>query len=291
LASNTTKAAEPTKAVVAPVAPASSSDISPPAVAETPGRTARPGLRNPLALGFTIPPNGQSPFDALPISPKTPGLPSTDDRQEQSTERALADAVEPNQKPTPSKEELDDQLRAEAAETKARLDQLRDVKSQARSQVDAESQARVDEERATFHDQLSQIVHSRTSQAGKQIDELCNQYGRAYDAELRAKVNHHLARMNGRTSREVKVKFLRDIGVPEPAILDFLANELHRYIHTRNGPRDSNDVRVSAAKMLLNFKLPKNPGGAPRVVSPILNGPARASLPAGSRGRAEMGTR
>ena len=44
---------------------------------------------------------------------------------------------------------------------------------------------------------------------------------------------------------------LRDLGVPEPGILDFLANDLHRYINSRNGPRDSNEVRVNAAKQLL----------------------------------------
>jgi hypothetical protein len=202
----------------------------------------------------------------------------------------LADPAEPNQAPTPSREELAEQIRAEAAEKNAELNQLRDLKSQARGQVDAESLARVDEERETFHDQLSQIVRSRSSQAGKQIDELCNQYGRAYDTELRAKISYLMTHLNGRTTRDVKVKFLRDRGVPEPAILDFLANEIKHYINSRKGPRDSDEVRVSAAKMLLSFKLPKNAGGSPRVINPILTGPARSSPPGGSRGRAEMGT-
>ena len=187
----------------------------------------------------------------------------------------MADAARTDLKPIPSKEELENQLRAEAAEKSAEIKQLRDLKSQARSQVDAESLARVDEERGTFHDQLGQILQSRSSRAGKQIDELCNQYGRVYDKEVRSKVNYVLSHMNGRTPRETKVKFLREMGVPEPAILDFLANEIHRYVNARNGPRDSNEVRVNAAKLLLSFKLSKSPGGSARLVNPIAKGQAR----------------
>jgi hypothetical protein len=291
LASNTTKPATPPKAAP-PVAPAGAGSDAPQIAAiPTPDPAPRPAGRNPVSVGFSIPANGESPFDALPISPKSPGLPLTHEQQNLSSERALADAVDSSQKPTPSKEELDDQLRAEAAEKKAELNQLRDLKSQARSQVAAESLARVDEERGMFHDQLGQILHSRSSKAGKQIDDLCNQYGRTYDTERRAKVTYLLAHMPGRTTREVKVKFLRDMGVPEPAILDFLANELHRYINSRNGPRDSNEVRVSAAKLLLSFKLPKSTASAPKMMNPLMNGPARALLPAAPRDGAAAGAR
>jgi hypothetical protein len=290
LASNTASLAAPPKTPAPPVPPIAGSNATQTAVAPTPDPAVKPVVRSQITIGFTIPGNGESPFDALPISPKAPRLPRADERQDLSTERALADAVEPDQKPTPSLKEFNEQLRAEAAKKKAEINQLRDVKDQARSQVAAESQARVDDERGTFHDQLSEIVHSRSSKAGKQIDELCNQYGRAYDTELRAKVTYHLAHMPGRTSREAKVKFLRDVGVPEPAILDFLANELHRYINSRNGPRDSNEVRVSAARLLLSLKLPKPSSGAPRMMNPLIKGPARSSLPAVSHSRATAGT-
>lgn len=275
LASNTANPAAPPKAASPPVAPAASSDVTQSAVAARPDPATRVVAKPPPAVGFSMPDNGESPFDVLPISPKTPGLPLADERKDLASERTLADAVGPDQKPTPSKKELDEQIRAEADAAKTKLDQLRDLKSQARSQVEAESLARVDDERSTFHDQLSEILHSRSSKAGQQIDELCNQYGRAYDTDLRAKVTYLLGRMPGRTTREVKVKFLRDMGVPEPAILDFLANEIHRYINSRNGPRDSNEVRVNAAKLLLSLKLPKSTTVAPKVRSPFMNGPAR----------------
>jgi hypothetical protein len=272
--SNTASPSEPPQAT-APVAATASGDVTRSLVAATPNPAEKPVVKNPLAVGFSIPANVENPFDVLPISPKTPGLPRIEDREGPSTDQALADAAGPDQQATPSLKELNDQLQAEAAEKKADINQIRDLKDRARSQVDAEALARVDEERATFHDQLSEIVQSRSSKAGKQIDDLCNQYGRAYDTELRAKINHYLSRMNGRTSREVKVKFLRDMGVPEPAILDFLANEIHRYINSRNGPRDSNQVRVNAAKLLLSYKLPKSKGSASKAINPLMNGQAR----------------
>jgi hypothetical protein len=99
-----------------------------------------------------------------------------------------------------------------------------------------------------------------------------------------------LARMSGRTPREVKVRLLREMGVPEPAVLDFLANEIHRFVNSRNGPRDANEVRVSAARLLLSYKLPKNPGGSPKMLNPLPSGPARSSLPAASRAPGAAGT-
>jgi len=55
---------------------------------------------------------------------------------------------------------------------------------------------------------------------------------------------------------------LRLYGVPEAGILDFLANEIHYMINTRSGPRDSNEVRIDAAKQLLRIALVKDAGGA-----------------------------
>jgi hypothetical protein len=64
-------------------------------------------------------------------------------------------------------------------------------------------------------------------------------------------------------SREDKVRMLRFRGIPEPGILDFLANEIHHYmINSRNGPRTSDEVRIDAAKQLLSFRLVKDAGGA-----------------------------
>ncbi len=37
-------------------------------------------------------------------------------------------------------------------------------------------------------------------------------------------------------SREAKVRMLRLYGIPEPGILDFLAQDIHRLINSRSGP-------------------------------------------------------
>jgi len=122
--------------------------------------------------------------------------------------------------------------------------------------------ARVDDERAAFRRDLREAIKLSRKEAATQIDDLCNRYGRNYSDELRNKARFLLERYAGKMSREAKVRMLRFHGVPEPGILDFLANEIHRMINSRNGPRDSNEVRIDAAKQLLCIKLVKDAGGA-----------------------------
>jgi hypothetical protein len=59
-------------------------------------------------------------------------------------------------------------------------------------------------------------------------------------------------------STESKVRFTRSLDLPETAILNFLSDEIHLRIGAREGPRNRNEVRIRAAKMLLNFPLPAN---------------------------------
>ena len=65
-----------------------------------------------------------------------------------------------------------------------------------------------------------------------------------------------------RMSRQAKVRLIRSLDLPESVLLDFLSVELQRLIGARNGPRDRNDVRVRAAKLLLSYELPA-PDSAP----------------------------
>jgi hypothetical protein len=198
------------------------------------------------------------------------------------TDRAGASAPGAGPDRPPSKSEVLDQVQAEAAEIGAERKQLAELKERARDEVDAESQAKVEDQRIEFRRQLSQLVQSGKKQAGKDIDELCDQFGRVYSPELRAEVTHELKRFQGRLTREAKVRLLREFGVPEAAILDFLANEVDRYYrNSRNGPRDEDEVRLSAARLLLSFKVAKAPRGLPPRV-----GPGRAPVPGRARGNA-----
>jgi hypothetical protein len=164
-------------------------------------------------------------------------------------------------------------LKAEAAEKKAEIRQLRDVKEHARDAMAALAMERTEQERVVFRRELSDLLKAGGKTAATQIDELCDKYGRNYSSELREKLRDVLKRTNGRMDRNAKVRLLRLYGVPEAGILDFLANDLHRYINSRNGPRDPNDVLVSAAKQLLTIKLASGSGGTAKAAASKVSPP------------------
>lgn len=233
-----------------------------PQAAATPVDATRPAPRGAVAIGFSVPADDDRPFAEFDTSR---GLPASTADQEQAAATngpVSASDPSPDRQPQPTQEQLLQDIQAEAAEKKAELKQLRDLKDRAREVVDSESQARVEDERAVFRRDLREAIKLSRKEAASQIDDLCNRYGRNYSDELRSKAKYLLSRFGGKMSREDKVRMLRLHGVPEPGILDFLANEIHHMINSRNGPRDSNEVRIDAAKQLLSIKLVKDAGGA-----------------------------
>ena len=238
-------------------------ESGPQAAATTPVDATRPAPRGPVAIGFSVPADSDSPFAELDISRRLPAGSTTDqEKTAASNGPAAASDPSPDRQPQPTQEQLLQDIQAEAAEKNAELKQRRDLKDRAREVVDAESQARVEDERATFRRELREAIKLSRKEAATQIDDLCNRYGRNYSDELRSKARYLLERYGGKMSREAKVRMLRFHGVPEPGILDFLANDIHHMINSRNGPRDSNEVRIDAAKQLLSIKLVKDAGGA-----------------------------
>jgi len=216
-----------------------------------------------VAIGFSVPADNDSPFAELDISRRLPGGSTTDqEKTAASNGPTAASDPSPDRQPQPTQDQLLQDIQAEAAQKNADLKQRRDLKDRAREVVDAESQARVEDERAAFRRDLREAIKLSRKEAATQIDDLCNRYGRNYSDELRNKARYYLERYAGKMSREAKVRMLRFHGVPEPGILDFLANEIHHMINSRNGPRDSNEVRIDAAKQLLSIKLVKDAGGA-----------------------------
>jgi len=230
--------------------------------ATTPVDATRPAPRGTVAIGFSVPADNDSPFAELDISR---GLPAPTADQEQAAAGNRPEAASdpsPDRRPQPTQDQLFQDIQAEAAEKNAELKQRRDLKDRAREVVDSESQARVEDERAAFRRDLREAIKLSRKEAAAQIDDLCNRYGRNYSDELRSKARFFLERFGGKMSREAKVRMLRFHGVPEAGILDFLANDIHFMINTRNGPRDSNEVRIDAAKQLLRIALVKDAGGA-----------------------------
>ena len=233
-----------------------------PQAAATPVDATRPAPRGTVAIGFSVPADNDSPFAELDISRRLPASTADQEQPAANNGPAAASDPSPDRQPQPTQDQLLQDIQAEAAQKNADLKQRRDLKDRAREVVDAESQARVEDERAAFRRDLREAIKLSRKEAATQIDDLCNRYGRNYSDELRSKARFLLERYGGKMSREAKVRMLRLHGVPEAGILDFLANEIHHMVNSRNGPRDSNDVRIDAAKQLLSIKLVKDAGGA-----------------------------
>jgi hypothetical protein len=262
-------------------------DPTPLASSNAPDQATRPTPRGAVAVGFSVPTDDDSPFAELDISRGVPDARIAADRAAPSAGPTAAGEPASDRQPQPTQEQLLQDIQAEAAEKKAELKQLRDLKDRARDAIGAESQVRVEEERAAFRRDLVEAVKLGGKQAGQQIDDLCNRYGRNYDDQLRSKATYLLSRFGGKMSREEKVRLLRLYGIPEAGILDFLANDIHHMINSRNGPRNSNEVRINAAKQLLSIKLVKDGGGAAKGLQAQRGRPGTAAAPNSAPGNAQ----
>jgi hypothetical protein len=187
----------------------------------------------------TLPPapDGSSPFDESKGAEgegQPPGQPGP----------VAAAAAEP---PLPSREETERQIR----ETAARM-QRENARRLTQQQQDIETVR--DDERRRFLDELRMILEAHGRQAGPEIEELSIRSGRDEDP-IKRRMAYRVMSM-GRQSQRMKVHHLREIGVSEPVILDFLANEVNQDRGSRNGPRTPNDVWVKAARLLLSYEVP-----------------------------------
>jgi hypothetical protein len=227
-----------------------------------------------------------NPFAELDISRTSPGEP--DPRPSSPPQDATPDTQVADNRPAPTKDELLRDIKAEAAEKRQELNQIRNLKDRARDELAAQAQDQVEDERVTFRRELDEILHSKSRTAGQEINTLCDKYGRNYDPALKEKVSRAFRLTSNRMTTEGKMSLLRRYGVPEPGILDFLANEIaHGLLGSRNGPRTPDQVRVLAARRLIDTRLTKSPRGASRAAQDPDEGATDAArpAPAGGRGR------
>ena len=91
---------------------------------------------------------------------------------------------------------------------------------------------RVEDERAAFRRDLREAIKLSRREAASQIEDLCNRYGRNYSDDLRSKAKYLLSRSAARCRVRIKFACFALAGVPEPGILDFLANEIHHMINS-----------------------------------------------------------
>ena len=239
----------------------------------------RPAPRGSVAIGFSVPAANDNPFTELAISQGQTRSTAVPEPTAAGNGPEAASDPAPDIQPQPTKEQLRNDIEAEAAQKAAELKERRNIKDHARDVVDSETQARVEDERVAFRRDLHEAVKLSRREAASQIDTLCDRYGRNYSDELRSKAGYLLERFGGKMSREAKVRMLRFHGVPEAGILDFLANEIHRAINSRNGPRDSNEVRIDAAKQLLRISLAKDAGGTTKGLAAQRVRPAASAAP------------
>ncbi|MBV8487215.1 MAG: hypothetical protein JO161_02940 [Planctomycetaceae bacterium] len=233
--------------------------------------TPRVALSPPLAIGFSTPADPESPFAELDISrggtAATATVGAVGDQAALEGSPATANATpadsQPGPREQPTQEQLLHDIQAEAAAKGAEMRQLRDVKDRVQGQIEAENQARVEADRIEFRRELDEILSLGGKEVGKNVDDLCERHGRNYDEELQRKIRRNL-KFGGRRGLEDKVQMMRLRGVPEAGILDFLANELNHSLHARNGPQSEDEVRVTAARLLLRMKVGKESGSAPR---------------------------
>jgi hypothetical protein len=110
------------------------------------------------------------------------------------------------------------------------------------------------EERIRFHQDLRQVLDQHGRHAGPAIDQLCVRYGFEAD-RIRVARGSRIWSSRGKPLA-ARVWQIRGLDLPETAILNFMSDDLHARLHTPDGPRDSNEVRVKAARLLLHCELP-----------------------------------
>ncbi|MDR3635297.1 MAG: hypothetical protein P4L84_15950 [Isosphaeraceae bacterium] len=172
----------------------------------------------------------------------------------------------PEPEPRPSTEEVEREILREAEQREAELDELRQLKPEARRLEQTEGPRRALELRLAFRKELYEIVKTAGGRAGERIEELCDQYGCALDPDQRTAVIARLRRSTDRTTCQDRVAILRACGVLEPTILEDLARYWDRRLrNARGGLHDPDEVRVKAARQLLAIPVTSQTGSeAPR---------------------------
>ncbi len=123
---------------------------------------------------------------------------------------------------------------------------------------------RHDSERVEFHRGLRAILaqtEASIEDRAAAVEELCERSGDKVTPEVQRSYVRAAVNMPSRAETPVMILTYRRAGVPEPVILNILANERDRELGARRGPHTRDDVLLSAARMIV--KTP--PRGLPPV--------------------------
>ena len=183
--------------------------------------------------------------------------------------RAGGPGVADPQPRLPTKEESERQFREEAAQNAVQIREQYERKT-------AELQSARYQERVKFHEELRTIVQQPTSDAAVEINQLVKRYSFDGDPARRMEAERIWHFSRSINQQAAKVRMVRQLDLPESVILDFLSDDFHAQVRTRNGPRNENEVRVRAAQRLLSIGLP--PADAmPAPRQPMSAGPGRTT--------------
>jgi hypothetical protein len=262
-ASETGAAVEPITVRIAPAPlPATAPDRTPVATATATPTASPPPVQAPAAA---VPPEPvrKEARARPPLNPPAPLTstigewlsPDSPERAFRVVAEAVAEAAA-EAEPRLSKEQILLGIQAEAQQKKAEQQNLEREVALSKAREMWETIRRTQAERLRFHDDLRRLLRELDDGAGAEIKALCERYGREVHPDIQKAVTLALNRSAASTSRKVKIALMRVNGVPETLILDYLANELDATRNSRGGPRDRNEVRVRAARLLLKYPPP-----------------------------------
>ena len=193
------------------------------------------------------------PFD---LEPKPPAPIDVPDQVAEGTKDQLATAVNVVPRAADvSKEDIQRDIEREGEQKAADKKFLSGLKLKANAIQKEEADDRLNSVRPSFRDDLKKAVALPTEAAAAEIDRLCAQYGATPNVDTQKAYKQAMRTVPARMSRQTEVEIMRTIGMSESAILEHLAKSFERIMKTRNGPRDEKEVKVYAAKILLNIPL------------------------------------
>ncbi|WP_406696847.1 hypothetical protein V5E97_38250 [Singulisphaera sp. Ch08] len=161
------------------------------------------------------------------------------------------EAAAPDPVPDVTKEQILNEIRDEAERKAAEIRKIEELKPQMRFLEVSRMVKKAEANRLPFHKALKDLLKSRRTNVGQDIESLCNEYGRTTVPEIRIHIGKILSTTYARSPLKVKVEIMRAWGYPETMIFDYVANGVDRLLGTPGGPRDGDDVRVRAARILV----------------------------------------
>ncbi len=166
---------------------------------------------------------------------------------------------EPLKQPEPEviAEQIEQEFQREAQQKAAERQELEAVKLEAKIREIQEAVDRAEEQRVPFRNDLRVILKSEPSdRASLLIEDLCVRYGRDTVPQISQTVGRMRQRMSGRYGHQEMMELMRNYGLPEPLILDYLAQDIRKKsMHARGGPRNEREVLVRAARLLLKYSV------------------------------------